>query len=244
MDFEQFKKEIFKIIYNEKLYEYLIKYHDSLEKIKILLEKSADSLERFEKKLNDLKTQIEKNIFKPELPDFLIDKITSALYLRYVIEIVISLFVSNNKNNLKNNKKINTGRVIKVIDILYEEENIDIGIFKGEVNDNSITLYMHNFWTREELIKNYNFLSQQIHRFHELNENWTSSKYSSHLNLIDNNYEANYKIFQELKNIGIIIYNTLYNHMISIENDKVIIEIKNMKIFTFYPDKLLKFSKK
>lgn len=243
MNFEEFKEEISKIIYEEGLIDYLIKYHDSLEKIKILLEKSSSSLEQFKEKLNSLKIETKKDDTKFKIPDFLIDKITAALYLRYIIEIVISMFVGNNKNCLKDNVKINTGRIAKVIDVLYENDDIDVGIFKGIKKVDYVDLYIHKFWTKEKLKDNYDFLSKQIHRFHELNDDWISSKYSSVLNLIDIDYETNNEIFNRLKSIYSTMYHTLYNHMISVENDKVIIEIKNMQIFTFYPDKILKFNK-
>lgn len=243
MDFEEFKKEITSIIYDDGLGIYLSKYVIALEDVKVLLEKSATYLEQFEEKLKHLKLVIDGDNTEFDIEDPWIERITAALYLRYIIEILISVFVSNNWKKLKDNERINTGRISQIIEVLYENKELDIGIFKGVITNNSINLYIYKFWTKDVLKKNYDFLGEQIHHFHELNDDYITIEADSKLDFLKKAYEKTYKIFKKLKTIGSSIYNTLYNHMISVENDDVIVEIEGFKIKNFYPNKLLKFNK-
>lgn len=236
--------------------KYLDRYIHTLSVVKHLLDLAKELLNKIKQQLDIFQHQIQKNpdFYKTEtFDDSYTNQMVVALYLRQILELMLSRFIGNNDIQLEDKLDSKNGRYKKIIEQL---ENINSDIIKilklsGTTNEGDQTKFIFSksaFWTKDNLIEVYDKLSfNYLHYSHELHEN-SRIIHSENMNDF---FQKLYKIckdnYEYLLNIYGLIFSSLQNHFsfinIGSDTNEYIFSIKDFKIDILFPKSVVEYKR-
>lgn len=208
---------------------YEMRYKNSSFTIFSLLKEVHSQIDIYDKLLSNVINRQTK--FIDSNPYKIIESINSpriiiSSCLRYCIEIVIKSFVTNNENYLKNDTNVQTYSFEQTVKTLHNKKYdywlkiIDVD--KSNDDDKCYFYFRSDFWKYQELIKNFDYLSDNTHYRPKKDPNiWIEKMH----NLPEKNDV--YNDFIRLKQIYSELINSLKKHIIFFENGnhKLMVEI-------------------
>lgn len=208
---------------------YISRYENELSTIKLIFKNVNLSFKKYRKKLidkqhNNDKYKKESKLLSKDI--ILYEKISIAISLRYCIEMFIYQLKNNNFKEIKKNIKIDVNNKTKFIDLLDFYENSGINFKLRTFEKNKSKLIIKNFWDKDVLNSEFNYLSGLIHFHSSTHPNWYFISMNEAIKDNDPLYD-----YVELRKIYKTLYLSIKNHTTYFEKGKCILKIKNFKVY-------------
>lgn len=243
----------------KELIDYVYDIDSYLKTIKNYISLANNLIKFIEKKIDYIQEEIDKGNFYIDYSEISIIALELALFLRYSIEVIVSIFISNNENILNRYKKFNkadeeffispnSNRISKIIEKLYKNKNIDIRIM--EYNQSS-TLLDKKTLNVDNMKNMYSYLSELLHFFHPRHNYIPKESFNFNYSSGILDYKKwwlkkfNYD-FSKLKEFYKIIDFSISNCKMNVENGKylfIICEYSLEKIIDFLKEETYEVKK-